>query len=749
MKLNLNTQNKALYVSITVAFILFAGAALRYPGFFSFGLISNLIDDNAFLGIAAVGMSFVILSGGIDLSVGSMVAVTGVMTALLVERLHVHPMLAFIIVVAFGSTCGALMGFLISFFEIAPFLVTLAGMFFLRGLAYTLSQESIALKHPFFEWILKQSINIGTFRLQPTGLVFLLIMFLGIFVAASTRWGRSVYAVGGNSLSSALMGLPVKRTVVGVYTASGFLSALAGVVYAIYTSSGNATAATGLELDVIAAVVIGGTLLTGGRGTIFGTFIGVFILGLIQTIISFEGTLSSWWTRILIGLLLLGFVALQKILGSLTTVRAFFKNRNWGKVIFRNACIVLAFVGLITVIKVFFAKATNTQICGPGQGKGTRLEKGLYQMTGAELKPGQTVFQTKELPDPTPPFINSKGQVEIFGSASHFIRYADWKTFSKGGCYDIIHLNLRSPKNFPYSQNYTMPWDIRKFRLIEPNNKSTEMLLAGAMSASGNRDVPFWPDDNNNRRVYIFRQNSADSWIRDVVPLSAPLTTSWVGHSYGGNLIQEDSEMDVINPSLKKQIALFYEKVSAENANFPLKTELFAVEIDSSLKPVPGTETKIFDVGTNYVSLRRTIGGQLAEGPRPLQVEINGEKFFLVGFSSGDFPSDQYTLNFLWSRNLMGPYHPILNSDRTDLLDYGIKIKNRYNLSWLGRPSLFKNPDGNYEILFHAVRKDVIPENDYSRWPAQYKLWDFHRSIFKANVSLNLNEQREPIIILD
>ena len=748
MKLNFNSQNKALYVSITVAFILFVGAALRYPGFFSLGLISNLIDDNAFLGIAAVGMSFVILSGGIDLSVGSMVAVTGVMTALLVERLHLHPVIAFIVVIFFGSACGAFMGFLISFFEIAPFLVTLAGMFFLRGLAYTLSQESIALKHSFFQWILNQSVVIGTFRLQPTGLAFLLVIGLGIFVAGSTRWGRSVYAVGGNSLSSALMGLPVKHTIVGVYTVSGFLSALAGVVYAIYTSSGNATAAMGLELDVIAAVVIGGTLLTGGRGTIIGTFIGVFILGLIQTIISFEGTLSSWWTRILTGLLFSALVALQKILASLSTLRLFFKNTKWGEVILRNTCLVLAFVGLITVSKVFIAKA-NTQICHPGQGKGNRLDNGLYQMTGADIKPGQIVFENKELPDPAPPFINSLGQVEIFGSANHFIRYADWKSFSEGGCYDIIHLNLRSPKNFPYTETYTMPWDIRKFRVNGPNDQSTEMLLGGAMSASGDHDVPFWPDDNINRRIYIFRQNSIDSWIRDLSPLSSPLSSGWVGHSYGGNLIQEDAELNVIDPSLKNKIALFYEKVSVEKMNFPVNTELFAMELDSSLNPVPGTETKIFDVSSNYLSLRRTIGGLLAEGPRPVQVLIKGEKFFLVGFSSGDFPSDQYTLNFLWSRSLMGPYQPILNSDRSDLLDFGIKIKNRYNLSWLGRPSLFKTPDGEFEILFHAVRKDVIPENDYSRWPTQYHLWDFHRSIFKAKVTLDLNPQKEPIIILD
>lgn len=303
-------------VSVLVACALFFAASFHYTGFLSWGLIGNLIDDNAFLGIAAVGMTFVILSGGIDLSVGSMIGLTSVTSALLIQQYHLPPVLVFALVLIFGALSGAFMGFLISAFDIAPFLVTLAGMFFLRGLAYMISQESIALTHPFFEWALSFSIQGGGFRLPPTGMIFLIVVLAGIFVSTSTRMGRSIYAVGGSALSSALMGLQVKKTLIFVYALSGFLSALAGVVYSVYTSSGNATAAMGLELDVIAAVVIGGTLLSGGRGSVFGTLIGVFILGLIQSIISFQGNLSSWWTRIFIGLLLLSFVGMQKLLAN-------------------------------------------------------------------------------------------------------------------------------------------------------------------------------------------------------------------------------------------------------------------------------------------------------------------------------------------------------------------------------------------------------------------------------------------------
>ena len=307
------TRNVALWASILVALLLFAMASMRYSGFFGLAVIANLIDDNAFLGIAAVGMTFVIISGGIDLSVGSMIALSSIASAVLIEAYHWPPALVFPVILLFGAAFGSFMGWMIAKFEIAPFLVTLAGMFFLRGFAYTLSQESIPLRHSFFQWFLSGSLSLGSATLRPTALIFLFVVGAGIYLTLYTKLGRSMFAIGGSSLSSALMGLRVQRTQIYIYLLSGTLSALAGLVYAIYTSSGNSTAAMGAELDVIAAVVIGGTLLTGGRGSVFGTLVGIFILGIIQTIITFEGTLSSWWSRIVIGALLLSFVGLQRI----------------------------------------------------------------------------------------------------------------------------------------------------------------------------------------------------------------------------------------------------------------------------------------------------------------------------------------------------------------------------------------------------------------------------------------------------
>jgi len=216
----------------------------------------------------------------------------------------VHPLLAIAVAVVLGTGLGAGMGALIRFMELPAFLVTLAGMFFIRGVGFVISLEAVTIKHRFYDAI--SDFSLQTFPVVT--LVFLVALAAAIYVAHSTRFGRNIYAIGGNEQSAMLMGLPVGSTKVWLYALSGFCSSLAGVVYTFYTSSGNATAGTMLELDAIAAVVIGGTLLSGGVGYVFGTLIGVLILGLIQTIVTFEGTLSSWWTKIAIGALLLAFI---------------------------------------------------------------------------------------------------------------------------------------------------------------------------------------------------------------------------------------------------------------------------------------------------------------------------------------------------------------------------------------------------------------------------------------------------------
>jgi simple sugar transport system permease protein len=154
----------------------------------------------------------------------------------------------------------------------------------------------------------------GDTYVSPSVVVAVLVVLVGAYLLHATRFGRTVYAVGGNQHSAVLMGLRVGRTKVAVYGISGLCSAIGGLLFAFYSLSGYSLSAVGTELDAIAATVIGGTLLSGGVGLLVGSLLGVLVLGLIQTFISFEGTLSSWWTRIVIGVLLLVFVVLQRVL---------------------------------------------------------------------------------------------------------------------------------------------------------------------------------------------------------------------------------------------------------------------------------------------------------------------------------------------------------------------------------------------------------------------------------------------------
>jgi len=309
-------DSKYLPLLVTISlFMAMAGfGSVAYSGFFSPQVFLNLLIDNAFLCIVAVGMTFVILSGGIDLSVGAVIALTTMISASLLERHHWSPAVVIPLVLLLGTGFGAVMGVLIERFRLQPFIVTLAGMFLARGLCYLISIDSISIGNDFYTEVSQARIPLwGDAALSIGALISLAVVAIGIYAAHFTQFGRTVYAIGGNEQSALLMGLPVRSTLVGIYSLSGFCSALAGVVFTFYMLSGYGLHAVGLELDAIAAVVIGGTLLSGGVGYVFGTLFGVLMLGMIQTLIMFDGSLSSWWTRIAIGGLLLAFCLLQRV----------------------------------------------------------------------------------------------------------------------------------------------------------------------------------------------------------------------------------------------------------------------------------------------------------------------------------------------------------------------------------------------------------------------------------------------------
>ena len=324
-----NRQFIPVIATALLAVLAYTVGAILYPGMRNPQVFFNIFRNNSFLLISAVGMTLVILSGGIDLSVSGMIALTSVATAALLQE-GWDAGWVFVLMLLMGMLLGLIMGSFIAFLKVQPFIATLAGMWITRGMCFFISDDAISISDRTVELISRTRIYIPglTELFEASGkpapfisipvVVAFIIFFAGIYISRYTRFGRNIYAIGGNEgrneQSARLMGLPVTTTKVLVYTFNGFCSALAGIFFAVFVTSGHGLYATGLEMDVIASVVMGGTMLTGGSGYVFGTVFGVFILGLTQTLIQFNGSLSSWWTKVVIGLLTLIFIGAQSLL---------------------------------------------------------------------------------------------------------------------------------------------------------------------------------------------------------------------------------------------------------------------------------------------------------------------------------------------------------------------------------------------------------------------------------------------------
>lgn len=308
-------QTKYLPTLITLVLLLglMSFGSIKYTGFFNLQTFLNLLIDNAFLLVTAVGVSFVLITGGIDISVGAVIAFICMLSADLLENKGWSAGAVIPLMLLIGCGFGAIMGVLITKFKMQPFIVTLAGMFLARGLCYLVSIDTITITDPTYAAISQARIKIGSGFISWSVVIAIVVLLAAIYILQYTRFGRTVYAIGGNEQSAKLMGLPVDRTKILVYTLSGFCSALAGVVFSFYMLSGYGQHTVGLEMDAIASAVIGGIMLTGGVGYVFGTLLGVLTQGTIQTLIMFEGTLSSWWTKIVIAALLCLFIILQRV----------------------------------------------------------------------------------------------------------------------------------------------------------------------------------------------------------------------------------------------------------------------------------------------------------------------------------------------------------------------------------------------------------------------------------------------------
>ena len=325
-----------MYISIGIFVVMYAAAALTLKGgFLKPQMIFDLLNDNAALIIISCALTIVMIGGGINISVGGVIGLTVMSCALFLNNNHIESsalsiLVTLLLALGIGLGFGVLQGFLVAHLEIQPFIVTLAGMFLARGLTTILSVNPVKVAHKGFLELVKTKLKISWLgytaqngnlipaKIEIGALVAVAVVILMFLLLRYTRLGRSIYAVGGNRQSALMLGINVRRTRFCSHLVS---SLLAGIAYLLTVKSGWNMALQGGELEVISSVVIGGTLLTGGVGYMIGTMFGVLLKSVIPTLITFNGTMSSWWGKIATGALLLLFIVIQRAVVSYTSKR--------------------------------------------------------------------------------------------------------------------------------------------------------------------------------------------------------------------------------------------------------------------------------------------------------------------------------------------------------------------------------------------------------------------------------------------
>ena len=312
-----------VFLVMYVAAVVFLGSGFRKPQTFF-----NMLNENAALIILSCGMSLVMITGGIDISVGTMTALVCMSCAVNLDYQSGTVASAIGLALMIGVLYGLVQGYIIAYLEIQPFIVTMAGMFFARGMTSVISTDQLSITAEadqlFYDMAnfriylpFGGTINRAGKLIMPyvgIGVVVALVVLVIIFLMLRyTKFGRSLYAVGGSEQSAAMMGLDVKKTKLKAYVLSSFLCSVGGICYCMNTMSASVNQATGLEMDAIASSVIGGTLLTGGVGNVIGTLFGVLINGTIASIVQFNGKLASSWPNVLTAALLCFFIVLQSI----------------------------------------------------------------------------------------------------------------------------------------------------------------------------------------------------------------------------------------------------------------------------------------------------------------------------------------------------------------------------------------------------------------------------------------------------
>ena len=324
----MNSNTLLLLITIGLFVIMYAIGCVIYgaKGFTHFQTFLNILINNAGLLCVACGTTCIMLTGGIDISVGALIAMDCMFLAVGMEEWGISAPVLCILVLLIGLVFGLVQGFCVGYLEIQPFIVTMAGMFFARGMTAVISTDQVSISNnAFFVGLANAKIklpfggymnNKGVLQIpfmRITVVVALVVLVVVFLMLRYTKFGRSLYAVGGNEQSATMMGLDVKKTKLKAYMLGSFLCSIGGICYCLNTMSGSVRQALGLEMDAISSAVIGGTLLTGGVGNVIGTFFGVLINGTISTLVKTNGKLLSSWSSIAVAALLCFFIVLQSI----------------------------------------------------------------------------------------------------------------------------------------------------------------------------------------------------------------------------------------------------------------------------------------------------------------------------------------------------------------------------------------------------------------------------------------------------
>ncbi|MDD7521773.1 MAG: sugar ABC transporter permease YjfF [Lachnospiraceae bacterium] len=324
---NMTDTNLLLGITIVVFFLMYIGAVVfQGAGFLKPQTFFNILNTQGGLIIVSCGMSIVMITGGIDISVGGVVALVTMCCAVNLDFHNGSVLTSILIALGIGIAFGVVQGFLVAYLDIQPFIVTLAGMFFAKGMTTIVNTNPFNVANEQFQALKNTRVIVpGMGSTNRKGIYVDAYVEVGVIVALITvvvlfcvlRWtklGRSFYAVGGNSQSALMLGINVKRTRFISHLISGLLAGIAGYVYFIHVGSGSATNASGMEMNAIASSIIGGTMLTGGVGNIIGTFFGVLSLSTIQNIVTSAGLDDAWWTGITIAGMLCLFLVLQSVI---------------------------------------------------------------------------------------------------------------------------------------------------------------------------------------------------------------------------------------------------------------------------------------------------------------------------------------------------------------------------------------------------------------------------------------------------